>query len=259
MLPIHDLNTRKLTLDSYLNLPPMPISKRSVIQRMPFQVDIKVTAFSIIEPAVMENFAIELEAAQKLTQVQNLIRDTRRKDMFGISDDCGRILQNTKSVLKSLIKPRDQGVISLAGLAVSMGSVYHLNLRSTQTKLLTWTWVCRAVLQTQSFYTEKHGPIDYELVTAVESFIRQIRADRERYRVQYGFAVDHLEDISPACISVAYQVVDAHNLISSAGFDQIPVEYDKDLFMEFLQMLAPRYKLAGTIASPTSNSILTEA
>jgi hypothetical protein len=113
-------------MGSYLNLPPMPISRRSAIQQMPFQVGVKVTAFTMIEPGVMENFAIELEAAQKLTQVQNLIRDTRRKDVFGISDDYGCILQNTKSMLEGLIKPRDQVVISLAGLAVSMGSVYHL-------------------------------------------------------------------------------------------------------------------------------------
>ena len=110
-------------MGSYLNLPPMPISRRSVIQQMPFPIGINVKAFTTVEPEIMEDFAIEMEGAQKLTKVQNLIRDTRQKDVFGISDDFESILQNTRCLLESLVEPRDQGIISLAGLAVSMGSV----------------------------------------------------------------------------------------------------------------------------------------
>lgn len=90
---------------------------------MPFRIDFNSTAFTTIEPRIINNFTIELEAAQKLAQVQNMIRDNRRKALFHILDDVSHVLQNINSVLKCLIEPRQGGVTSLAGLALSMGLV----------------------------------------------------------------------------------------------------------------------------------------
>ncbi|KAF2801042.1 hypothetical protein K505DRAFT_355121 [Melanomma pulvis-pyrius CBS 109.77] len=112
-----------LLLDAYLNLPPRPISNQSVIQEMPFPININSTAFTIIEPKIITNFTIELEAAQKLALVQNMIRDNRRKALFHIPDDVSHVLQNISSALKCLVEPRQDEVTSPAGLALSMGLV----------------------------------------------------------------------------------------------------------------------------------------
>lgn len=79
----------------------------------------------------------------------------------------------------------------------------------------------------------------------LHSGIEQIGGIFSRYRIFHGFTENYLEGVQPTCSSISYQAIRTYKIIRSVDDQHTLRDIDLSICLEALQMMAPRYKLAG--------------
>jgi hypothetical protein len=83
---------------------------------------------------------------------------------------------------------------------------------------------------------------------SLHSYIEQLRSVISLCRTFYGFEEDYLDGVQPTWCSLPYYAIRAYRLVEEADTEGELSRIDMTFFVEVLQIMAPKYKLAGMCA-----------
>ncbi|KAF1964507.1 hypothetical protein BU23DRAFT_61360 [Bimuria novae-zelandiae CBS 107.79] len=221
-------------LERYFNMPPTIVPKA---QCMPLHFDNdplsgraspysgpSIARFSTLEPDELAHSIYEYDAAQRNGRVQKFIRDHRyaavspelyAKVMVVLKD-----LDDYVAVRRAQME-RDG---AWAGIHVALG----------------------AAIQIQCFYVAKNTcTLDEQTMRSMHSHIEQMSAIISRCRIFHGFEENYLDGIQPTWCSLPYHAISSYRLIEEADTEKTLPSIDMTLFVEVLQTMAPKYRLAA--------------
>ncbi|KAJ4295461.1 hypothetical protein N0V90_007473 [Kalmusia sp. IMI 367209] len=116
-----------------------------------------------------------------------------------------------------------------------------------------------AAIHIQCFFVAKQGTLDPQTMRSLHSYIEQLRVVINRCRAFHGFEDNYLDGIQPTWCSLPYYAIRAYRLIEEADCEHTLPKIDMMLFVETLQIMAPKYKLAAHSQERGSSVIEIEA
>lgn len=103
-----------------------------------------------------------------------------------------------------------------------------------------------AAVQIRCFFVAKNTcTLDPVTMRSLHSHIDQLRAIISRCRTLHGFEYNYLDGIQPTWCNLTYAAVKAYRLVEDADREGSLPRIDMMPFVELLQILAPKYELAG--------------
>ncbi|KAL1591680.1 hypothetical protein SLS60_011679 [Paraconiothyrium brasiliense] len=164
----------------------------------------------------------EYDAAQRNGRVQKFIRDYRYAPISPeLTERIQVILQDLEEYL-NMRKTQMTQDGSWAGIHVVIGAALHI----------------------QCFLVAKQGNIDPVTMRSLHSYLEQLHSVMSRCRTFYGFEENYLDGIQPTWCGLPYHAIRSYRLIEEADTQGELPKIDMMLFVETLQIMAPKYKLA---------------
>jgi hypothetical protein len=204
------------------------------------------TDFKTIDAEILEYTVMELEASQKLGRVHKFIRDNRHQPAASISDGVRLLLREIQEyIIMNGIRSRQSS--SWAGMIVS------IRCGTSPVEGQRLIRCCSAAIQLLCFFADKQGFFDEETARALHSNIEQIGAVVSQCRIFNGFTEDYTVGVQPTWSSISYMAIRAYRLIEPLAQQYNLRHVDLSVCLEALQMMAPRYKLAGEYRSNLPN------
>jgi hypothetical protein len=83
---------------------------------------------------------------------------------------------------------------------------------------------------------------------SLHSYVDQLRSVISQCRAFHGFEEDYLDGVQPTWCSLPYYGILAYRLVEEADTEGELPKINTTLFVEVLQIMAPKHKLAGMYA-----------
>lgn len=207
-----------------------------------------LSSFSTIEIERLAQCVYEYDAAQRNGRVQKFIRDNRHVSMsVELTEKIRVILQDLEEYLDMRrLQMKEDG--SWSGIHVVLG---YQHPSPTSHDMLNFV---SAAIHIQCFLVAKQGNLDTATMHSLHSYIEQLRDVISRCRTFFGFEEDYLDGIQPTWCSLPYVAIRSYRLIEEADNKGELPRIDMTLFVEVLQTMALKYKIAGMYAGCSSVS-----
>lgn len=207
-----------------------------------------ISNFSTVPIDQLAQCVYEYDASQRIGRVQNFIRDNRHTPA---SPDLTHRVRTILKDLDSYLSLRGQqkskdGSCWWSGIHVALG--YIPPLLSSAFFLDYWLTPPSAAIHIQSFLASKLAALDPDTMRSLHSHIDQLREVISLCRSYHGFEEDYLDNVQPTWCSLPYHAIRAYRLVEEADTQGVLPRINITLFVEILQSMAPKYRVAGMYA-----------
>ncbi|CAI6313814.1 unnamed protein product [Periconia digitata] len=217
-------------LERYFNMPPtgrlkplfMPLQHSSDNVNGRSYAGPPVSGFATVDRDTLFASITELEASQRLGQVQMFMRNNCSSPLESIAESGASLLRSIMGYLV-MLKVQMRNEVSWAGVAV----------------------VLEAALELQLFLLGKNEDVGVDVLRSIHSTLEQMNEVVQHCRVVNGFTEDYMEGLQPTWFSIAYHALRGYHKIRTLDTQSVLPAIELKVGMEYLPTMSKRYRLPG--------------